>query len=268
MDSYPLGQPVRVPMTVRDSAGALADAGTLVLRLYKDGTLVQTYNSPTRDSLGTYHQDIPVTDLLTAGQYRQVPTATGANAGVDFDVFEVFDPLTYPRLVSFADAKAFLGVTGTDKDAILDRIVGWASARIIREYQAVAATVTQRLPGDGIGFVLHTTPVVAVTAVTAITPNAPTVAVANCYVTNKLAGTVEVNGGVTGVYDVTYTVGSTEVPPGVNGACEALIRHWWNQFLAHGSATYGDGGFVPDFKGLPNAVQNMLNSVPRVSGVA
>jgi hypothetical protein len=269
MDFYPLGQPVRIPITVKDAAGLPADAGAVTLRLYKDGALVQTYAAPSHDGVGLYHQDVPVTDLATAGQYRQIPTATGANAGVDFDVFTVFDPATYPRLVSFADAKEFLGVTGTAKDAILDRIIGWASARIIREVQAVTATVTERVTVAAGGFVLPITPVQTITAITAVTPYSPAIAVANAYVTNSLGGTVELySTAAWGVYDVTYTVGYSEVPPGVNGACESLIRHWWNQSQAHGSATYGDAGFVPDFADLPNVVKNMLRSVPRVSGVA
>lgn len=269
MDLYALGQPVRVPMTVRDVNGTLADAGSLTLRLYKAGVLVQTYSSPTHDGTGLYHQDIPATDLATAGQYRQIPTATGANAGVHFDVFDVFDPAAFPRLVSFADAKEFTGLTGTAKDALLDRIVGWASARILREVQATTTTATERVTISAGGFVLSTGPVQAITAITPVTPYSPAIALGNAYITNALGGVVELYfTAAWGVYDVTYTAGYSETPPGATGACESLIRHWWNQSQAHGSATYGDAGFVPDFADLPNVVKNMLRSVPRVSGVA
>jgi hypothetical protein len=272
MDFYPVGQPIRLSTTVKDTTGALADPGALTLawKLRGGTPTVKNWPSPaeiTRDSVGAFHFDVPA--FAVAGHYEYSWVSTGAAAGVDADIFDVFDPATYPRLVSFADAKEFLGVTGTAKDAILDRIVGWASARIIREVQAVTATITERVTVAAGGFVLPITPVQAITAITAVTPYSPAIAVANAYVTNSLGGTVELySTAAWGVYDVTYTVGYSEVPPGVHGACESLIRHWWNQSQAHGSATYGDAGFVPDFADLPNVVRNMLRSVPRVSGVA
>ena len=271
-DLYPTGQPIRLSTVVRDISGAAADPTALVLTYGLQGGVVTTKNYPTpadvvRDSVGHFHYDIPA--LATAGHYQYAWTSTGTAAGRRADVFDVFDPATYPRLVSFADAKEFLKLTGTADDAVLDRMIGWASARILREYQATQGTVTERVELGPAGFVLSTTPVRSVTAIAAVTPYAPAIAAANVYVTNALAGTVGLVVATAwgGVYDVTAAVGADEVPPAVTGACEALIRHWWNQFRAHGSATYGDAGFVPDFKGLPKVVKNMLDSVPRMSGV-
>ncbi len=272
-DLYSTGQPIRLSTTVRDIAGTVTDPTALTLTYGPQGGSPATKHWPspaevTRDSAGVFHCDIAAT--LGAGHYLYRWTATGTAAGEDFDVFDVFDPATYPRIVSFGDAKAFLGLTGTSGDDLLDRITGWASARILREYQATQSTVTERVELGPAGFVLSATPARAVTTVTAVTPYAPVIAAADVYVTNQLAGTVALVTAVAwgGVYDVTYTAGSDEVPPAVSGACESLIRHWWNQSQAHGSATYGDTGFVPDFKGLPNVVRNMLASVPRVSGIA
>lgn len=272
-DLYSTGQPIRLSTTVKDIAGTVTDPTALVLTYGPQGGSPATKHWPTpaeitRDSAGLFHFDIPAT--LGAGHYQYLWTATGTAAGEDGDVFDVFDPATYPRLVSFADTKDFLGITGTGHDTLLDRIIGWASARILREYRATQGTVTERLELGPAGFVLSTTPARTVTAITAVTPYAPTIAVTDAYVSNTLAGTVALAAAPAwgGIYDVTYTVGSDEVPPGVTGACESLIRHWWNQSQAHGSATYGDTGFVPDFKELPNVVRNMLASVPRVSGVA
>jgi hypothetical protein len=258
---YPLGQPVRLSTTVKNSSETLADPGGISLTLYgPDGTVVQTYSSPTHDGTGLYHQDIPTTDLADAGHYRYVWTATGSNAGVDMDVFDVFDPAAYPRLVSFADAKSFLRLQGTGDDALLDRIIGWASARIgieVTPYkQAFTRTITVR--GGDPFFTLPDRPVRSVTSMTPVSPFSPAVDVANVWVANPNGGRVETTAHLAGTYTVVYQAGPDEVQPGVDGACLELIQHWWNQSQAHGSSTYGDTGFVPDFRDLPNTVKNML----------
>jgi hypothetical protein len=94
---YALGQPVRVSTTVRDVTGTLVNATTLTLlvkRAQADGSQLTTgtYASPANDSTGTYHQDIPVTDLAAAGHYQYTWTSTGTGAGVSWGDFDVFDP--------------------------------------------------------------------------------------------------------------------------------------------------------------------------------
>jgi len=94
---YPLNQPIRISTTVRDVTGALVNATTLTLLVkiaQADGTQLTTgtYASPANDSTGTYHQDIPVTDLTATGHYQYTWTATGTGAGVSFGDFDVFDP--------------------------------------------------------------------------------------------------------------------------------------------------------------------------------
>src|SRR6478736_8228221 len=109
MARYPLGQPVRVSTTVRDVTGATVNPGTLTLLVKTaaaDGTWTTTgtYSSPANDSAGTYHQDIPVTDLVTAGHYQYTWTSTGTGAGVSFGEFDVFDPFD-TAVLSLQDAK-------------------------------------------------------------------------------------------------------------------------------------------------------------------
>jgi hypothetical protein len=273
---YPIGQPVRLATTTTDAAGVLGDPTALVLTYGLRGGTLTTKNWPTpaditKDSTGTFHYDVPA--LSTAGQYIYTWTSTGTNAGERADVFSVFDPATYPRLVSFAEAKTMtLKLGGTADDDMLDRMIGWASARILADLEAVPRTVTERVAIDGSRFLLNSVPVRSVTSITPVTPYAVTVQAANTYVRSDVGGVIEIYGlGVTGygLYDVTYSVGEDTIPPGVDGACLALIRHWWNQMMAHGSATYGDSGFVPDFKGLPNLVINMLGAASsNLSGIA
>jgi hypothetical protein len=94
---YPQGQPIRLSTTVRDVTGALVNATaiTLLVKIAQaDGTQATTgtYASPVNDSTGTYHQDIPVTDLAAQGHYQYAWTSTGTGAGVSFGEFDVFDP--------------------------------------------------------------------------------------------------------------------------------------------------------------------------------
>lgn len=114
---YPLGAPVRVgppdnPILVRDLtqlSKPLVDAGTITLTVQKpDLTTLPPY-TPTRDQLGTYHQDLPTSDLATAGHYQWKIVTTGTGAGVwygDFDLFDPFDVAVLP----LQDAKDMLNI--------------------------------------------------------------------------------------------------------------------------------------------------------------
>lgn len=274
-DLYATGQPIRLSTVVEDISGTATDPTTLTLSWQLAGSATvttKTWPSPaelTRDSTaGHFYYDLP--SSLAAGHYRYKWVSTGTAAGVGPNpgpgVFDVADPFSdnHVRLVSLADAKAFLRLAGTAGDALLDRIVGWASARIMREVVAVPITVTETVTARDGRLHLSRTPVRSVSAVTPLDTWAPLVTVADLVVENPLYGMVRSSVGPWpyGTYTVTYSAGWDEIPPGVDGAVLTLIRHWWNQSQAHGSATYGDGGFVPDFDGLPNAVRNMLRSAP------
>jgi hypothetical protein len=115
LSRYPLGQPIRLSTTVKDVTGTLVNAGalTLLVKLAQaDGTQATTgtYASPTNDSTGTYHQDIPVTDLVAAGHYQYTWTATGTGAGVSFGEFDVFDALSETSVLPLQDAKDALNI--------------------------------------------------------------------------------------------------------------------------------------------------------------
>jgi hypothetical protein len=121
---YPLGQPIRLTTTVRDTTGTLVDAGTLTLvakLAQADGTQVitGTYATPAHDSTGTYHQDIPVTDLASTGHYQYAWTSTGTGAGVSFGDFDIFDPFE-TAVLPLQDAKDTLNIpqssTGSDAE--------------------------------------------------------------------------------------------------------------------------------------------------------
>jgi len=118
---YPLGQPVRQSTTVRqlnvDGTTTLVDAGTLTLLVkvaQADGTWLTTgtYASPTHDSTGTYHQDIPAADLTVIGHYQYTWTATGTGAGVSLGDFDVFDPFE-TAVLPLQDGKDHLNIPQT-----------------------------------------------------------------------------------------------------------------------------------------------------------
>ena len=97
MARYPQGQPVRVSTTVRDTTGALVDAGALTLTVklaQADGTQATTgtYASPAHDGVGLYHVDVPAVDLTATGHYQYAWVSTGTGAGVAPGDFDVYDP--------------------------------------------------------------------------------------------------------------------------------------------------------------------------------
>jgi hypothetical protein len=148
MSRYPLGQPVTISTTVRNNAGALVDAGTLTLLVKlaaADGTQTTTgtYASPAHDSLGTYHQDIPTTDLAGLGHYQYTWTATGTGAGVSFGDFDVFDPFE-AALLPLADAKDQLNIPQ-------------ATTTYDTELQAYIATIETSLEGATGGPIVNRT---------------------------------------------------------------------------------------------------------------
>ena len=127
MARFPLGQPIRQSTTVRqlnvDGTTTLVNPTTLTLLVKvaaADGTMTTTgtYASPVNDGTGTYHQDIPTTDLTATGHYQYTWTSTGTGAGVSFGDFDVFDPFEI-AVLPLADAKDHLNIpqSNTASDA-------------------------------------------------------------------------------------------------------------------------------------------------------
>jgi hypothetical protein len=276
VDLYPLGVSVVIPIDVTDpDTGDPADTTpdpTLTL-IHPDGT-PESLAITDHPATGSYLWEIPAATLDAAGTWRVLPVVTGANASTDFEVFTVFDPDTYPRLVSFADAKVVVKALGDQDDPLLDRMIGWASARILMEVQAYRQSFTQvvNVRGGDCFFKLSHTPVRSITSITALgsyTYSPP--AVSTLVPTIPNAGHVEAtSGGLWGTYEVVYEAGTDEVPPGVDGACLALLQHWWGQIVSRRSQSYGGGpaGAMPDFRGLPNTVRNLLDTVSAPWGMA
>lgn len=275
MDLYPLGVVVVVPINVTDPVTGAP------MNVSPDPTLTLIHPDLTSEVLpvtghpgvGEWVVALQPATLTVKGRWRVIPHVTGANVGADFEVFDMFDPVAYPRLVSFADAKRVVKAQGTEDDPMLDRVIGWASARICVEYEMVRAVRTQRINvrGGDPFLTLSRTPVRAVTAVVAA--SGTVVDASALTVTHPNGGMVQFTAGLlNGPYDITYTVGPDEVPPGGDGATLALIQHWWSQMVARRTVgaygAGGPGGVMPDFRDLPNTVKNFLAVVPRPWGAA
>ena len=149
----------------------MATPGTILLRVKKpDGTLLPDYTSPTDDSLGEYHQDIPAADLPVIGHYAYAWITTGTAAGVASGVFDVVDPFE-PELISLQDAKAHLGETGTLQD---DEIRAFAQVAT-EVVESVVGPCTPQTFTDQVNasagssvLVLPRRPVISVTSVTSV----------------------------------------------------------------------------------------------------
>src|SRR5215469_7085973 len=106
---YPLGQIIRLLFTcaalnIDGTTGALTDAST---------TTTGTYSTPTHDSAGTYHQDVPAADLATIGHYQYKVAVSGGVAGVGYGSFDVSAPYEV-RVIALQDAKLMLNIPATD----------------------------------------------------------------------------------------------------------------------------------------------------------
>lgn len=132
MARYPIGQPVRVTFRTYQPDGTTlvnATANSLVVKLAAaDGTSTNTagspYTSPVNTGTGTYQQDVPVSDLGTAGHYQWVNTSTGTGAGASFGEFDVFDPFetSVLPLADALDALNAQGATAANSNEILQYV--------------------------------------------------------------------------------------------------------------------------------------------------
>jgi hypothetical protein len=278
---YPAGQPIRVSTTVRDVTGTLVNATalTLVVKLAQaDGTLLTTgtYASPTLDSTGNYHQDIPVTDLAATGHYQYVWTSTGTGAGVsppaEFDVFDPFETTVLP----LQDAKDALNIpqTTTSSDSEIQSFIATIESNLERATGGplVNRTVTERSE------MMHGQTVIPVR-------QRPLVSVTS--IASASGGLIDISGGLD--LDVsaglirrklglpfygpfftwlpvcypTYVAGwGTSVPAAFGSFARIVLQHLWDTQRGPAALPMGGGEMVtpPGFGfAIPNRAAELLN---------
>lgn len=268
--SYDLGDVVPLGTTVRDASGALANAGTMAVTITLPDNTTTTVPSVAPASTGTYAYDYAA---VQAGRHTVRWVATGVNAGAYVDVFDVREAAP-PMLVSLASAKAKLDIPATDSssDEELREFIEATTAAVEFFVGPVARrTVQQVVRGDRDAWVLHTTPVLAVTAITplqtwqqAIDPSVLDV--------DTHTGILRRTDGLwffSGDYRVTYAAGRALVPPNVSLAARLILQHLWRTNFGASRGLAGIGGGedflateqVPGFGyAIPNRALQLLQA--------
>ncbi|MFD0902336.1 head-tail connector protein [Actinomadura sediminis] len=228
---YDLGAVVPLTLTVRDSTGNLADAGSVSVTVtLPDGATV-VEGPVTSTTTGVYEYGYATT---AAGRHVVRWVATGVNATASTDMFDVLaaDP---GQIVSLSDAKKHLNIpaTSTTDDAELRDFVLAATAVVERYVGAVARREhVETFDGGRPDLVLSHAPVLSVSAVV---EDGETVA-ASGYALDAPSGVLRRvlagagscwRGGVGGV-EVTYLAGRTSVPANVSRAALIIVKHMWD----------------------------------------
>jgi len=278
---YPSGQPIRLSTTVRDVTGTLVNATalTLLVKLAAiDGTWTTTgtYATPANDSTGTYHQDVPVTDLTVTGHYQYTWTATGTGAGVSFGEFDVFDPFE-TLVLPLQDAKDALNIpaanTTSDSEimAYLATIEG--SLRGMTGGPVVNRTITaersEMMSGQTV-IPVRQRPLVSVTSITSASGGAIDIS-AGLDLDNN-AGLIRRKLGLPfygpffawlPAVTVTYVAGwGTAVPASFGVAARIILQHLWDtQRGAAGQPLQGEELVTPPGFGyaIPAAAAELLD---------
>lgn len=271
MSRYALGAPIYLSTTITDRTGTLVNAGTLTLVVQNPDLTQQTFSTPTNDSTGQYHQDIPAADLVQLGHYQYVWTSTGAGAGVSRGEFDVFDPFE-PEILPLADAKQACNIPAatTTYDVELQVYVDTIAAALeaVTGGPAYNRTVTERCPiTENYGaVVLRQRPVVSVTSITDIA-SGTAMSLADIEIDTN-AGIVRrkrhwpfVYWGTSG-YQVVYVAGwGTAIPAAFNAAARIIIAHLWETQRGPGQHPLAgmDETFLPGMSyAIPNRALELM----------
>lgn len=278
-DTWDVGDVVPLSVTVTGSNGNPADATTVTLTVTRPDLTVFTAtlaSSPT----GVYSYDFATT---LPGQYRWKIVATGTNASVYSDVFNVMAE-DMQLLFSVADARAGLRLNSsqTSDDEKL-RLAIAAVTVIVQDVTGpiLPASYTEKhRTGGGEDLFLWRKPVLTVTSVTEYTPAASVLtaaanpAAAGDYVLDgDLGCLVRLGRGWARDVWVVYTAGRSELPPNVLQAATMILQHQWqaNQQGQGRPAFDGDGfdiGSTPSGYAIPYAALDLLKPDTLLPGFA
>jgi hypothetical protein len=278
---YPLNQPIRLSTTVKDVTGTLVNAGAITLLVKisaADGTQTTTgtYTTPAHDSTGTYHQDIPDTDLIAAGHYQYTWVSTGTGAGVSFGEFDVFDALAETAVLPLQDAKDQLNIpqATTTSDTELQAYIATIESALKRFTGGplVNRSVTERseMMSNQTVIPVRQRPLVSVTSITGAGGGVIDISAGLDLDTN--AGLIRRQLGLPfyGPFfqwlpqvTVTYVAGwGTSVPAAFNTAARIILQNLWD--TQRGTAalpmTAGEMVTPPGFGfAIPNRAAELLD---------
>jgi hypothetical protein len=236
--SFDLGDPVPLSVTIRDTSGALANAGSVSVTITLPDATTVTQGPISPASTGVYNYAFPTVQV---GRHSVRWVATGANAGASTDMFEVL-PAAPPGIVSLADTKAHLNIPSTDTgdDAELAGFIRAATNVVENVVGPVAQrTVVESFHGGRPYVVLASPPL----SVTSVTDFGTTLTVSdykvNDRVLTKVAGVYPLIflPGVLSVV-VAYVAGLAATPPAYAQASLMVIQHMWETQRPAGRTAY------------------------------
>jgi hypothetical protein len=219
-----IGAAYLIAFDVRDDGDVLAHANTVTLTVtLPDGT---TATPGITDAVaGQYRLTyLPV----MAGRYQWAAVTTVPNTSWG----DTFNVRAYASLISLAEVKAHLNITGTGSDDELRNFLAGATELIETKVgPCVRRTVTSRIAASNGGSIaLPVYPVLSVTSVTSTTPGGPTWTTAQLDVDGD-AGIVSVLPTAPafwwGPWDVVYVAGRQVIAERFLHAAKELLRHLW-----------------------------------------
>lgn len=230
MTTFEIGQTVSVALQTFDSAGALANVGSMTCTVTKpDGTTVA--GTVTNTGTGEYQASTPGT---FAGRYRFTFTATGANSGGTpwTDVADVW-PADPRLIISLSDAKAELNMIPNVNDDEL-RLYIAAATPVVEEIvgRVLTETVVERHDGGKTGVLLHE----RAADITSVVVDGVTLTEGADWYASTEAGIVYAGSQSTpSRFDfgrrnvvVTYTVGDAIIPANIIAGARIIVAHQYS----------------------------------------
>ena len=258
---YDIADSVPIAWDVKDAAGALTNATTAVLTItLPDGTTATPSVTNPPASTGQYRYTyVPALE----GRYEWRAVMTGPNASYG-DVFVVRGNVS-PALLSLADAKIHLQITGTTFDDELREYLE-AATEVVEGYigPVVRRTYTSRVNGGRDVLILPHTQVLSVTSITSVLTGTTPVALTNLTIDTEAGDVYLKYRGCFpyGPYDITYTVGRSVMKANWSTAAKMIVKHMWSTRLGNLPNIQGDNpGYVVSGAGylVPFQVVALLN---------
>lgn len=225
---FDLGDTVRLTAQSTDPGGTLTDAATVTLTItLPDGTTTSPAVTNPPATTGQYTYDY-VTEQPGRHAVRWV---FGTPDSAYTDVFDVraADP---PLILSLADAKTHLQLTGTSQDA---QLRDWLEAitESVEAYTGVGPrrTVTEdhEIPSSGTrALALRRTPVLSITSAAGILTGGTSYQAADLDVSSSTGIVRPLNGGrLYGPLRITYVAGREQIPASLTAAARIILQHLW-----------------------------------------
>ena len=276
MATYEVGQTLVFGLKTYDTAGALADVGTLPTATLTNPDGSTASGSVTKTATGTY---TATATASAVGRWRCRWTGSGANSG-GLPYTDVADVLDLSRLiVPLATARTALNLPATMTTGDDELRLHIAAATTVIEARigpVLPATETERRSGSG----LMALPLYhAAETVTSVTEDGITLTSTDwCLDEHSIlwrgsrpgAGAWSTRGAANVV--VTYTVGSARIDPAILLAASILVQHMWRTQTSTRPALGATSPDVTTVAGylVPNRVLELLAAVPdrRMPGFA